>query len=58
VLYVTGYAEASALALEPGEILLEKPFRIVELAKHVADMLERPPRFSDVDNVVPLDRAR
>jgi PAS domain S-box-containing protein len=58
VLYVTGYAEASALALEPGEILLEKPFRIVELAKHVADMLERPPRFADADNVVPLDRAR
>jgi CheY-like chemotaxis protein len=58
VLYVTGYAEASALALEPGEILLEKPFRIVELAKHVAEMLERPPRFADADNVVPLDRAR
>jgi PAS domain S-box-containing protein len=58
VLYVTGYAEASALALEPGEILLEKPFRIVELAKHVADMLDRPPRFPDVGNVVPLDRAR
>ena len=58
VLYVTGYAEASALALEPGEILLQKPFRLVELAKLVGDMLERPPRFADAANVVPLDRAR
>ena len=58
VIYVTGYADASALNLEPGDVLLEKPFRIAELAGHVVEGLDRPARAADADNVVPIGRAR
>jgi CheY-like chemotaxis protein len=62
VIYVTGYADASTLALAAGDVLLEKPFRIAELARRVAEVLDRPARAANADNnadnVVPLGRAR
>jgi CheY-like chemotaxis protein len=57
VLYVTGYADASVLALEPGEQLLQKPFRVADLAKCVAEALDRPARPAG-GNVVEIGRAR
>ncbi|MBI3515283.1 MAG: PAS domain-containing protein [Proteobacteria bacterium] len=58
VIFVTGYADAAALALEADEILLSKPFRVAELAREVANMLERPARAPSAHNVVPFGRAR
>jgi CheY-like chemotaxis protein len=58
VLFITGYAEGSALALQSGDVLVQKPFRIAELAKQVADMLDRPVRGGGADNVVPIGRGR
>jgi CheY-like chemotaxis protein len=58
IVFVTGYADASALALEPDEILLSKPFKVAELARRIADALEQPVRIPLTDNVVPFGRGR
>jgi signal transduction histidine kinase/ActR/RegA family two-component response regulator len=51
VLYITGYADTSVLALEAGASVLRKPFRIAELADKVAHLLARTEEggFPDVD---------
>ena len=41
VLYITGYADTSVLALEAGASVLRKPFRIAELTERVAYLLAR-----------------